>query len=1254
MLCPKCKNTVPEGALNCSTCSAKLNVVCPSCKAVNPVGAKRCAGCDLELLKFCKECNAANLPSAKLCRRCGNEMNPPSAVGRLAVAVVEKTTLVKSEEWRVESGVLSSEELGVRNEELISAPLSTLRSPHSKEGELPRYQKIEVKRKLNIAQLHPKFGRSLSTNAPQIDTEGEIEPELNEIFNKPADKNIISVEGKAIIDSDEPMAIVEDFVWETNELDIEDVTPRRPVSDNTSDVAAQGPHGNRTNNQNVPLTPAPLPHREEGLAPSSEILPEPDSVFDELLAELKDPAPSENELPQENLAIYNESDKSAEEPKEEYQGNVREEVREKVGEEAREKIFNGAYHDNIRYHGQESARTAIIKALGTYTKFIIGLSSDEGNGKTTVVKQVYEQVNTDNQIWLRGECTPLTQVTPFGVVQDALMNYFGAPCFCTGVDAFKKDSKKFFNANLKELDSRDVNGLINFLYPHQTDYYENILRNRDYTYDMLERFFRLIKSKKQITLVIDDFDLIDTASYDFICRLIYNGVADSNFKLIITYVDKREVEGFLNSNVLPANAYETVFLREMNREEMNGLIKIFLNSEDPMPERIKTQIFEYSQGSPAYAEQAVSFLSELTALKIEGDKVIFNHDHANIEIPKDFSEILQAKLKMFRTGSPDIYKLILMAALLGNKFSIDMLLGASDMENEAYKEALRTLLYFGYFIKMNDSTLAFKNTLLWRECYDFVKLDDNFVRYNQRIYDAIACCILSNNTLKALVAQNLKSPEYALNYWTENTRLCAYIGDVNLYIISQQQSLKTLENYRTPDETPIKNNIYERIGKLLSDSAPEQAMEFLTSALLVAQSSNDLIKVIDIAAYLGASAALAGNYFGVIETVDLISKIVDKQSYPLEHALVKQKKLNAICMLGNTEELINIAENDILPVLKGYTSKIAAGTNAANSPNALISEIWEGWFDANLTLANAYILQGSSKGFPLLASIQEAFKLNQIESKYYWSKVQNTLAFAYTMSGEITKSQEILRDTKASFVNYDMEPDVMSRWNFINILNKTFLRQYGSIKEELFNVVTFANNCGDEFTKNILKTMLGKIIKESGNLNRAMEIYNEQVTYFAQEKIAIGAMLAWYLIIEGTLLSDGPERALEIVEKALDVAKNPKINNHYFMILYQMQIAEIYMIKGDLEATKMYLEKAIAQAQTYNLNYLKIKLYLLYGKYFEEKMNKTPDKADVLASNISKNYEKAMEIAENLKLDPLIDEVATAQQSFVAFSQLKK
>ena len=208
------------------------------------------------------------------------------------------------------------------------------------------------------------------------------------------------------------------------------------------------------------------------------------------------------------------------------------------------------------------------------------------------------------------------------------------------------------------------------------------------------------------------------------------------------------------------------------------------------------------------------------------------------------------------------------------------------------------------------------------------------------------------------------------------------------------------------------------------------------------------------------------------------------------------------------------------------------------------------------------------------------------------------------------------------------------------------------MQEDLFQIVTFANNNGDNFTKNILKTLLGKIFQDNGNSKQALEIYNDQVAYFAKEKMALGALLAWYLIAETTLETEGPQNAMEIAEQALEVAQNPKINNYFFTILLKTVIAKCAITNSDFETAKIHIEGAILIARKFNMKDILSRLYLLYGKYFQELgLMKSAKQIEYLQAS-DKLYKQSKELLEHTKNKYVYKDLKKAQSVLGSFCKL--
>ncbi len=64
------------------------------------------------------------------------------------------------------------------------------------------------------------------------------------------------------------------------------------------------------------------------------------------------------------------------------------------------------------------------------------------------------------------------------------------------------------------------------------------------------------------------------------------------------------------------------------------------------------------------------------------------------------------------------------------------------------------------------------------------------------------------------------------------------------------------------------------------------------------------------------------------------------------------------------------------------------------------------------------------------------------------------------------------------------------------------------------------------------------------------------MTWFSKEKIALGALISWYISAKATLITNGADKAIEICEKAINICESVKINTTSFKVLFQTLLAK--------------------------------------------------------------------------------------------------
>ena len=1148
MLCPKCKNSIPNNVLRCPHCSLKVRIVCPECKTVSLMGKKFCSECGFSFFKACPNCGAMNISTAKACRKCKeNFLIQETSSAADDISEKELTT------DEVNSNVTEQKEADVDN----------------------TYQ---------------------NENAEIIENDGKNEPQIENVS------------------SEEPPVQAETYVSyeegpQSSEAQQSDKSSQNTVTEEQNQVTDDG----------FMISSDDVDINEDRIKDLIEKVEELDKTVD---------------IDEESKDIIQQKFES---------------------QEKHEQIQEEEIPPEYVKLNQQDAQNTIINAIQNPVKRIISLNGKEGYGKSLILKYVRESFRKENYIWAMGECNALTQITPFGYIQDVLLNLFNLSNFTANVDEFRENNSKALHARFFNLNNKEVDDLVNFLYPAKTSEFNGILRRKEYTIEILKKVFENLSMKSMVIFVVDDFENIDGASFDFLKDIISDTKFEDRIKLLITNKNNKIAQGYFYGKALKSNYFTNIFLSEADRNQCVGLVNTLFGAIINLPESIENQLFENSKGTIAYIEQACLIMHEIgVIIKNDEGAIVFNHEFDDYILPHNVYRIIEERLNLLGKDYPVVVKALYYASILGNKFSLhqfENVVKSLNITKEDFSLICNYLQERNYITRFSENFFTFNNTLIWHYIYERAKADENFAQYNKNIYSIIEPLNLSNNSIKPILLQNLDELRLAYVQWQKNSELASYLGDTNLYVISLKQQLKISNNF--PDVMLIneKISIFEKLGKILYKQSPKEAVNYLSAAIAYykEESNYNPIKIIELSGFLTKSCLKSGDYHGVIESCDVVLNTLPDNQYMIEKAVIASKKLPAILYLGNCEEVINIANTELLEVMEIALAK----SNSSNIISDL--EIFEAWIETSLNLAVAYALQSNKKAFDVISKIDDALISNKIENEQtYIMSIMLTRALAHTIRGEAKLSSDILSSITAKFSTENMQESYILRWNLINIINKIISKDYHNIVDEMFQVATFADNISDLFTKNILKLLLGYIIQtKSKNINKAEEIYNEEIVFFSKEKIATGALLSWYLISSVSIVNQGPDFALDVAIKALDVAKSPKINNYTFIVAFKLLIAEMYMLKRDLEAVKMYLEKAMIIAKNQDLKFMQMLLYQAFGKYNEEMITAYPDNAQMYANSVSDMYKMALNLSQTLVLNYYENLVKKDIASFKAFCQLK-
>ena len=875
----------------------------------------------------------------------------------------------------------------------------------------------------------------------------------------------------------------------------------------------------------------------------------------------------------------------------------------------------------------------------------ISVNAPRGVGKTHLLNDLHYKLNKahlNDTVIFYAQCSALTQISPYGLIQSFFASFFGCPAILKDEFNIKAFERKVLDKlNLEKIDEENLETLANLIYPIKKDYFENILINKEITYKYLK----------------DDFDLIDESSYGFLKHLVNSDYFERNAKMIIAYKNQHSVAMYFQSNKLNNSNCLNISLRRLNMSESKIFIKKVLGQNCEIPNEILSQIAYNAQGNIAYIEQVLQYLFERKILFVQDKAVKFKTEITDLEVPATIEKCFYDRLDFLKEHNEKEYIFLNVASLLGDRLDYKLLAGLFELSEERFFEIVAKLEKKGYLKLKADDIYGFKNSLTWSYCYIKAKEEELIKTDAKKLLLELSNKTISTPLICPILAQIVDNKEFAYALWTKNLQYANYIGDINIYAMAQKQSLILMENVKLDNFVYTKNNICERLGKLIYDKNPQEAKEYLSNAVSAAQGNNDVNKVIDLSGYLAKSAYLTQDYTGVVEVVDNVLKFFEVKDkgekqvvHQLQVALIKTRKLEALLKLGSWEEISSLVNTEINPVLQKNLNPFIKHKWLAQN------EIFYSWIEANIILAQSYAQQGSPLAFELISEIDKVIskeKGPRIEALKV--RLAYAGAMANTSRGYFDESDSVLQEILKDYSYVIDSPNLVCEWNVVNIINKILRLDTEKIKDDLFEATAYANNCSDEVSKNILKTLLAYVLLEEKSYLKAIEIATAQMQFFSSKKIAFGALLAWYISAAATAGNKTDSYCIEICEKAVKICENAQNNNHYFKILFQELLANTYLKLNDKENAKMYCELALQSAISNQLLYLQVRLNKLKAAIARECLAQQPDKEKYnYAQQIIKMYNKTIDLAKKLGLKIFVKKIEKELTSFRAHCQLNR
>jgi predicted ATPase len=294
---------------------------------------------------------------------------------------------------------------------------------------------------------------------------------------------------------------------------------------------------------------------------------------------------------------------------------------------------------------------------------VIDIVAESGMGKSRLLYEFQERIDTTQTTVLKGSCSPDGQRTPFlpfiDVVRGAFQVKAGeaeaeiARKLEFGLNAFGQATAENLGLLLNLLGLKAPEGALAGL-----DGVLIGLRTRD----LLQSLLKVRCRVSPVVLLLEDLHWADCVSQEVLAKLIDG---EPELALLVLHTRRPEYEAPCrhNPNVT------TLPLDPLPEGEIRRLIQARLGAE-ALPAALARHVTEKAGGNALFAEEILSFLAEKDALRINNGNIEFDDAAVWAALPASVQSLLTARVDRLE---PNDRSLLQAAAVIGRRFSAHLL-----------------------------------------------------------------------------------------------------------------------------------------------------------------------------------------------------------------------------------------------------------------------------------------------------------------------------------------------------------------------------------------------------------------------------------------------------------------------------------------------------------------------------------------------------------------------------------------------------
>lgn len=719
-------------------------------------------------------------------------------------------------------------------------------------------------------------------------------------------------------------------------------------------------------------------------------------------------------------------------------------------------------------------------------------------------------------------------------------------------------SQKLFSKNdFSMFKSIDSNGLIKDLVTLRERNVENPQDTRLTYFDI---FLTLLQAIPNTLIFVENFDNIDSSSYDVIKYLL-----EAFEQLDISYLIQYSKDFSLHKDMhflLSKPYYTEITLKPTPFEKMIEENKDYY--KNIMETFYFQRIAKYSFGSILFLDIALQYLIEAGVFEATEDTINLINPKTII-IPSSLNKLIKRRLNLLQ-DYPDEIKFLTEVVLLGPRIDQETIksLGYTNID-----DIIEKLSNMGY--------IYFYNNCMYFPNYNLLRANLLETLNKNQLQE------VANNLFDKVFIDSMPAPEKAYLYnlldnrsaefieWEKLAKISLSLGDFNSYLNCANKILDLLDKNQDEeaqeDIDKYKLELYENIANNLFEYNPEKTEKLAEATLTQLEKTTEYDKIITLCNKMIQGYLFVGNYMHALELTHKVLGLLPNSS--IDPTTTNFNQYFFLMSIVHIEILFNIgAWEDCLDIGYSVLNVVNQNTLEVLKPDYMTVQQFESVImDTIGYVAMANILQ-------LKGNVQEFLNIVRTDLVNVPHSYDIFIALQDLMFGRVPQYNRSIVSSNDKFsgaIFHIIEAFTRCRHDF-NVF-----------AEEIYEAKILAKCNGLYQIELFTDLMIAYAYIKINSLQKASMIIYKIIKTANENGMNNILYLAWYIMSELNLAQGKYIVTYGIVNNSLIQLEKTDNANEYLLLLFKYNMYKVLRFKGQLENAEICLAQANYIAQKYNL-----------------------------------------------------------------------